>query len=262
MRFESFYDLTKITDSMQIDSDELLAEMEKNGFTATLEVRGDVKVWWNERAGDPMEGECYTYPSEFPEKLKQLIAGGYTADEGHWTLDPRLYISENNWFELFVSEPGYETIPDAEVVDVEGLNDKEVFDLLYEAIEERIASKREDAKNYEDLSIISICEQDHIKYVWFEGYGYKTDEEGNTPYRFISYSNMAAPLKDVIAYPGGIERFESDSSQVIKQDITDLSEEKFLRWYKDENGQVLKKITTSEITDKTPNGTYILISER
>ena len=136
MVFTTMLDLRNIKDSMQLDSDQEIARMEKDGYTATLEVRGEVKVWWNED-GEPCDGEYYTHPSEFPEKLSCLIADGHTADGSHWTFDPRLYISENNWFELFVTNPLYDTVPDADVVDSEGLSDHDVFSMLYEAIEER-----------------------------------------------------------------------------------------------------------------------------
>lgn len=127
-------DMTKVVDSMQIDSGTVIAVLEKDGHKASLEVRGEVKVWWNEH-GEPCEGECYKYPSEFPEKLKRLIADVYTSDEGHWTLDPRLYISENNWFEVFVTGPENEHVPDAYVVDVEGSTEEEIRNLLDDYIE-------------------------------------------------------------------------------------------------------------------------------
>ena len=127
-------DMSKIVDSMQLDSEQTIATMTIDGIEASLEVRGEVKVWWNEK-GNPMEGECYRYPSEFPDKLKRLIADGYTSDEGLWTLDPRVYVSETNWFELFVGKVG-ETIPGADIVDAQESSVSDLFLMLYEYIED------------------------------------------------------------------------------------------------------------------------------
>lgn len=121
-------DMTKIADSMQLDSNQVIASMRIGDMEASIEVQGEVKIWWNEE-GNPFDGEYYIYPSEFPEKLKELIAAGYTDDGLHWTLDPRLYISENNWFEVF-----YGTGTD--VVDVEGYTPAQLFEMLYYCLKE------------------------------------------------------------------------------------------------------------------------------
>ena len=128
-------DMTTITDSMQLDSNQVIASMQIDGMEASLEVRGDVKVWWNEKAGDPTEGELFTDPSEFPDQLKRLIANGYTSDDGHWTNDPRLWIENNNWFEIFVGPIGT-CAPSADLVDAEGSTPKDLFELLYDAIKD------------------------------------------------------------------------------------------------------------------------------
>ena len=128
-------DMEKIIDSMQLDSGQTIASMRIGNIKASLEVRGDVKVWWNEKAGDPTEGELFTYPSEFPDKLKRLIADGYTSDVGNWYDDPRLCIANNNWFEIFVGPIGT-CAPSAYLVDAEGSTPKDLFELLYDAIKD------------------------------------------------------------------------------------------------------------------------------
>lgn len=128
-------DMTKVTDSMMLDSNQVIAEMEMDGISASLEVRGEVKVWWNE-TGDPMDGDYHIHPSEFPDSLKELIAKGHAAGCIDWTLDPRLYISENNWFELFVSRTGDpSSLCITDVVDAEGSTVYDLFQILYDAIE-------------------------------------------------------------------------------------------------------------------------------
>lgn len=130
------YDMTQIVDSMQIDSEETIATMHAFGVKASLEVRGDVKIWWNpEKGKDPLDGKYYKYPSEFPEDLKNLIAKGVTNDDQHWSTDPRLYISENNWFEIFIGDEnrGYDC---SICVDVEGMTPDEIKDMLLDICKE------------------------------------------------------------------------------------------------------------------------------
>lgn len=117
-------DMTQIVDSMQLDSDQEIAGMEMGGVTASLEVRGDVKVWWNED-GSPLDGDYYTRPSEFPQKLKDLIL------EDRWyDCDGSVYVSENNWFELFYALD--DEFVGSDVVDVERMTPIEIFSLLYD----------------------------------------------------------------------------------------------------------------------------------
>ena len=119
-------DMTKIVDSMQLDSGTEIAGMKLDNITVSLEVRGEVRVWWNEN-GDPFDGDCYTTPSEFPRELKDLIAG----DNRWWDCDKRVYIDNNNWFEVFTAvDDTY--VPDADVVDVEGMTPVEIFTMLYD----------------------------------------------------------------------------------------------------------------------------------
>jgi len=124
------YDMTKINDSMEIDSDTVLA-VAKGPKYISLEVRGEVKVWWNEN-GEPTDGEYFIYPSEFPKALKELIAKGLTPDGDIWTLDQRLYIDENNWFEVFIGEDENDSVPRAEVVDAEHMTWEEIFEMMIE----------------------------------------------------------------------------------------------------------------------------------
>ena len=123
------YDMTKIVDSMEIDSDETIASLDLEGYTADLMVRGEVKVFWNENGiEDCTDAECYKYPSEFPKELKDLIH-----NDKDWECDPRVNVDFNNWFELFVEEPdGYRDAYD--VVDAAGKTPDDLYDMLREAI--------------------------------------------------------------------------------------------------------------------------------
>ena len=150
--FKQYVDMANIKDSMQLDSGTVIAEMDYDGYHASLEVRGEVKVWFNPNCltddnADPMDGDYYNYPSEFPKELKDIISGeampyfdGKIQRE-FWDTDVRVCVSDNNWFEIFLSRDRY--APDSDTVDVEGQKPSEIFDLLRDWIEERM---KEDQK--------------------------------------------------------------------------------------------------------------------
>ena len=133
-------DMTQITDSMQLDSDTQIASMEFHGITAYLDVKGEVKVWWNSNAEtDDLDemfkcGDYYKYPSEFPQELKDLIK----EDRG-WDCDPRVYVSENNWFDLAIFYD--DEYIGSDVVDVEGFTYADLFNFLHESISAELQRK-------------------------------------------------------------------------------------------------------------------------
>lgn len=128
-------DLREIKDSMQLDSEQTIATLKSGERWASLEVRGDVKVFWNPNinsgTGTPHDGNFYAYPSEFPQELKDLIK-----EDPYWTTDERVYVSENNWFELFIYENKNDVCPAADVVDVEGCSGAQIFEMMLTALEE------------------------------------------------------------------------------------------------------------------------------
>ena len=130
-------DMTKIVDSMQLDSGTEIAGMKLDNITASLEVRGEVKVWWNENGGSPFEGDYYTIPSQFPQGLKDLIL-----NDRWYDCDGAVYVSENNWFEVFTAIDDAMG-PDSDVVDVEGMTPTDIFGLLYDIC----ISKKEEYAN-------------------------------------------------------------------------------------------------------------------
>lgn len=150
--FHNFIDLTNIHDSMQLDSGTVIATLRtKDGF-ASLEVRGYVKVFWNPNPKPdegPSDGSCYIQPSEFPQDLKDLIAGktaitmnakcdeSFGKIKGNWAMDDRVYIAENNWFELFIGEDENDNCPISDCVDAEEMGAKQIFELMYDFIKEQ-----------------------------------------------------------------------------------------------------------------------------
>ncbi len=130
--YQQDIDLKNIKDSMQLDSGQVIASLSLDEKTATLEVRGNVKVWWNpDTNAAPEDGEYYIYPSEFPTELKNIIS-----KNKEWYLDDRLYIAENNWFETFVYTDKNDYCPTAYTVDVEGYDESQIFEILLDALKE------------------------------------------------------------------------------------------------------------------------------
>ena len=92
--FEVYEDLTQIKDAMQLDSNtELCTYISADKkFAVTIEVRGEVEVDYN--------GKNYRQASDMPNDLLELLG-----DPNNWysgNEDEGLYVSNNNWFEIFV----------------------------------------------------------------------------------------------------------------------------------------------------------------
>lgn len=130
IEFKQYVDLINVGDSMELDSGQIIAEMQYGNISASLEVRGDVKVTFDD--------QTYLCPSDFPQKLKEMIH-----TDRNWYNSKSVYVSENNWFELFVSCDG-SAFPDADCVDAENLKPIDVFGLLYEAIVSKIKELKGD----------------------------------------------------------------------------------------------------------------------
>ena len=116
-------DLTKIKDSMQLDSNQVVATLKYGDYTVSYEVQGEVRVRF--------DGDLYTRPSEFPQELKDMIAQG-----GFWELtnSDRVDVGNNNWFEVFCREP--EGLTSCNVVDIEGFTVTQLVEEAYRCLEE------------------------------------------------------------------------------------------------------------------------------
>lgn len=128
--------------------------------------------------------------------------------------------------------------------------------------------KREN--NLENL-IISIEENNGIKYIHYMGYGYEAganDENDITPYRFVDYTGLIHPLDDVLRYLSpqtgqrGILAWEIDNQEFCKQYIDDYSFEDLNAVYSSyDNGKQPKRIFIEDLTINTPCGIYILLNQ-
>ena len=132
-KFKSYIDMSNIRDSMQLDSDQVIANLEDTdtGLIAEIRVVGDVKVF----VGD--DSTYYEYPSEFPKWLRDLIA-----TNSEWWCIPDVYVESNNWIELFVykktSEGSIFVCSDTCDEAVLGENKDSIKELLIETIKEVI----------------------------------------------------------------------------------------------------------------------------
>lgn len=94
VEFKTFIDLSKINDSMELDSETVVAKLVKEGFMLELRVNGYVDVEF-EQDGDITSYSC---ASNMPDELIEMFHTGEAYE------DDRVNIIENNWFELFLYE--------------------------------------------------------------------------------------------------------------------------------------------------------------
>ncbi len=126
-------DMTKIRDSMQLDSGTVIAEMEMPDAFVSLEVQGDVRVRFSPEAIPSGFDELYTRPSSFPEELMCLIAGeeqAHSKDTENWMNDERVHVFANNWFELFIGKDRGDPCPEAYVVNAEKSTIEDLYSLM------------------------------------------------------------------------------------------------------------------------------------
>ena len=115
--FKLYIDLTNIADSMMLDSSQVIAEATICGIEFSLEVRGEVKVAFNPNGiGNGDDDICYAF-SEMPEELKELIKSGEVFESD------KVYIDNNNWFEIFWNKDGYW---DSDVIDAENSTEDDI----------------------------------------------------------------------------------------------------------------------------------------
>lgn len=116
-------DLIGIKDSLELDSGQIVAELEFDDLLVRLLTAGDVRVVFND--------DVFKTPSQFPDELKELIRNGKLYD------DKRVYVDMSNWFELRLfykmeDEDGYDWTGWADVVDgdEEWKSAGDIFDTL------------------------------------------------------------------------------------------------------------------------------------
>lgn len=114
-------DCSKISDSLMLSSETTVAKLTYKGHEATIEVRGDVKVAFNQNEDESEAPDIYRDISEMPQELKNLISTGEVY------ADRRVLVDDNNWFELFYKEH-------AECVDCEYMSPDALKELIFEYV--------------------------------------------------------------------------------------------------------------------------------
>ena len=124
--------MTKINNSMEMDSGieiaRLTLETPKGTLVATLEIRGDVRVYYKD--------ETYKCASQMPDELIKMFHDG-TTDE-----NKDVSIVDNNWPEVFLwTKEGNELIWTgySDVADAEGMTEVEIESLLTDYIVESLS---------------------------------------------------------------------------------------------------------------------------
>ena len=128
-------DMTKIRDSMQLDSETVIAEMETPNALVSLEVQGDVCVFFHtEDAPQGFDGP-YTKPSSFPDKLKSLIAGEEPVRGAKsWLYDERVCVDANNWFELFIGKDKSDLCSKSFLVNIDNMTNEGLYETMTEFV--------------------------------------------------------------------------------------------------------------------------------
>ena len=128
--FNKTVDMTKIVDSMQLDSDTVIASLTMDdGLKVSLETCGDVWIRFSPDGTEEKE-DYYDKPSEFPDELKEIVAAGCLyADE-------RVYAVNNNWFEVFIRNK--EGILEASfLAEAERMTEENIREMLTDSIKNR-----------------------------------------------------------------------------------------------------------------------------
>jgi len=107
---------------MELDSGESLVTLEIKDFNLLVELRvcGEVRVVFN--------GEVFKSPMDFPDELKALFHNGTYGD------DERVFVDDNNWFELFIYDKGKDAwnwTGLSEVVDADWRSVGDIYDLMF-----------------------------------------------------------------------------------------------------------------------------------
>lgn len=90
-----------------------------------------------------------------------------------------------------------------------------------------------------------------IKYIHYMGYGYYNGEPQNKPYRWVDYTFLMCPLSE--ALKNGIDNWEAEHQEFVKQYIQDLSEDEMKDVLDMENH---KTLVIDDVTEDTLCGTY------
>ncbi len=120
-----------------------------------------------------------------------------------------------------------------------------------------ISASTLDIETLAEKSIIRLSTENGVKYIKFLGYGYRTDEHGDKPYRFVEYSFFEVPIRTVLP---DIYGYENEKSSDYKQYISECTAEETLKAYCEyDDGKAPTLINVNAVNENTPDGCYILL---
>lgn len=122
--FNVYEDMTKISDSVLLESDTVIADLISDDVDARIIVRGEINITY--------KNKNYRHPSEYSEELKQLISSGK-----NWFHDKDIYVSNNNWFECIVND-----ICDTDIVNAENCDYKKLYTIIAHSLNKQIEKGR------------------------------------------------------------------------------------------------------------------------
>lgn len=125
--FRQYIQMNNIIDSLQLDSGVEIAELSNDRFRVIIEVIGVVRVLWSP---DPKTTprQAYDTPSQFPAKLKEIIANEL---EGKETNTP--IVEDSNWFEIVIEDKKDKNIIDTYETYPEQMTSEQIEMCLWEA---------------------------------------------------------------------------------------------------------------------------------
>lgn len=114
-----------------------------------------------------------------------------------------------------------------------------------------------DIETITEKSIVRLSTENGVKYIKFLGYGYRTDENDDKPYRFVEYCFFEVPIRTVLP---DIYGYENEESSDYKQYISECTAEEMFKTYCEyDNGKAPILININSIDENTPDGCYILL---
>lgn len=122
-RFETYIDLKDIRNTLELDSGDDVAWLQRDGYNAVCRVCGSVRVLYND--------DVYKSACQMPEELLQIIHEGRTEESG-------VEVVDSNWLEVLIYDKDWDWTGYGEVVDWEGVSEDEVFKYLNDCIDEYI----------------------------------------------------------------------------------------------------------------------------
>lgn len=137
--FRQYIQMNNIISPLQLDSGVEIAELSDDRFRVTIVVLGEVRLLWSP---DPKTTprQAYATPSQFPAKLKEIIANEL---EGKETNTP--IVEDSNWFELVIVDKKNNNIIDTHETYPEQMTSEQIEMCLWEAWSKYCNKKGEDS---------------------------------------------------------------------------------------------------------------------